>query len=75
MATTSHPKHPPSSLPIGSPQPLARFAEQGIEAVRVELLARDLNVSKGSFYWHFRDRNDLLERLLDDWERSRASVV
>ena len=48
----------------------ARFAEQGIEAVRVELLARDLNVSKGSFYWHFRDRGELLEKLLDDWERS-----
>jgi AcrR family transcriptional regulator len=48
----------------------ARFAEQGIEAVRVELLARDLNVSKGSFYWHFRDREELLEMLLDDWERN-----
>ncbi len=49
---------------------LARFADQGIDAVRIELLARDLNVSKGSFYWHFRDRGELLEMLLDDWERS-----
>jgi AcrR family transcriptional regulator len=49
---------------------LARFADQGIEAVRIELLARDLNASKGSFYWHFRDRGELLEMLLDDWERS-----
>jgi AcrR family transcriptional regulator len=31
-------------------------------------LARDLGVSKGSFYWHFRDRNDLLEKLLARWE-------
>jgi AcrR family transcriptional regulator len=36
--------------------------------VRIEVLARDLGVSKGSFYWHFRDRNDLLEKLLVHWE-------
>jgi len=44
------------------------LAGQGIESVRVEVLARDLGVSKGSFYWHFRDRNDLLEKLLARWE-------
>ena len=36
--------------------------------MRIEVLARDLGVSKGSFYWHFRDRNDLLEKLLARWE-------
>jgi AcrR family transcriptional regulator len=46
----------------------ARLSSHGIEAVRVEVLARDLRVSKGSFYWHFRDRGDLLERMLDLWE-------
>jgi AcrR family transcriptional regulator len=46
-----------------------RLAEQGIEAVRVEVLARDLRVSKGSFYWHFRDRGDLLEKVLSRWEK------
>ena len=30
----------------------------GIEAVQVEPLGRALRVSKGSFYWHFRDRPD-----------------
>lgn len=45
-----------------------RLAGHGIESVRVEVLARDLGVSKGSFYWHFRDRNDLLEKLLARWE-------
>jgi AcrR family transcriptional regulator len=45
-----------------------RLSAQGIESVRVEVLARDLAVSKGSFYWHFRDRNDLLEKLLVRWE-------
>ena len=41
-----------------------RLARHGIESVRVEVLARDLGVSKGSFYWHFRDRSELLEKLL-----------
>lgn len=45
-----------------------RLSEQGIDAVRVEVLARDLGVSKGSFYWHFRARRDLLERMLSRWE-------
>jgi AcrR family transcriptional regulator len=36
--------------------------------VRVEVLARDLGVSKGSFYWHFRDRGELLDKLLARWE-------
>ena len=31
-------------------------------------MARDLGVSKGSFYWHFRDRSELLESLLARWE-------
>lgn len=48
---------------------LATLAEKGIEAVKVERLARSLKVSKGSFYWHFVDRPDLLSALLDLWER------
>ena len=46
----------------------ARLSQEGIEAVRVEVLARDLRVSKGSFYWHFRDREDLLNSMLAHWE-------
>jgi AcrR family transcriptional regulator len=40
----------------------------GVEEVRVERLARDLHVTKGSFYWHFKDREELLEVLLREWE-------
>ncbi|MBA3558285.1 MAG: TetR family transcriptional regulator [Gemmatimonadaceae bacterium] len=48
----------------------ARLAllRRGPEGVRVEPLARDLGVTKGSFYWHFKDRNDLLDALLTEWE-------
>ena len=41
----------------------------GPDAVRVEKLAEALGVSKGGFYWHFDDRNALLEAMLDTWER------
>jgi AcrR family transcriptional regulator len=45
-----------------------RLASGGIAAVAVETLARDLGVTKGSFYWHFRNRAALLTALLADWE-------
>jgi AcrR family transcriptional regulator len=51
----------------------ARLSSEGIQEVRIELLARDLGVSKGSFYWHFRDRADLLEKMLAQWEDAEAS--
>lgn len=47
---------------------LAALAEGGVEAVKVERLAARLKVSKGSFYWHFKDRADLLSALLDLWD-------
>lgn len=46
----------------------------GVEAVRVEKLARTLQVTKGSFYWHFRDREEILETLLQEWEQERDVI-
>ena len=46
----------------------SRLSAQGVEAVRIEILARDLGATKGSFYWHFKDREDLLSRMLLQWE-------
>jgi AcrR family transcriptional regulator len=47
----------------------------GVDAVRVEVLARDLGVSKGSFYWHFRDRIELLDALLERWESETEWLI
>lgn len=45
------------------------IASGGIEAVAVEPLARTLRVTKGSFYWHYPNRDALVERALEVWER------
>ncbi len=54
---------------------LSVLREEGIQGVRVERLARDLNVSKGSFYWHFTDRGDLQSAMLDHWKSFYTDVV
>jgi len=41
----------------------------GLPAVAVEPLARELGVTKGSFYWHFKTRQDLLAATVARWER------
>jgi AcrR family transcriptional regulator len=39
----------------------------GVDDVKVDVLARRMKVTRGSFYWHFKDRQDLLDSLLEDW--------
>jgi AcrR family transcriptional regulator len=47
----------------------------GPEAIRVEALAASLGVSKGGFYWHFKDRQGLLDEMLDSWEKAVVEDV
>ena len=44
-----------------------RFSDEGISAVAVEPVARDLGATKGSFYWHFADRGALRDAVLERW--------
>jgi AcrR family transcriptional regulator len=53
---------------------LDALADNGVEAVRVERLAKALGVTKGSFYWHFKDRPALLDAMLQSW-RQRATLA
>lgn len=48
---------------------LQRLAAGGPDAVKIEPIARELGVTKGSFYWHFANRGALLGEILDTWER------
>jgi AcrR family transcriptional regulator len=54
---------------------LQALAAGGPDAVRIEALAVELGVSKGGFYWHFADRQALLEEMLDTWEKAGTEDI
>jgi AcrR family transcriptional regulator len=54
---------------------LDAIARGGIAAVAVEGVAADLGATKGSFYWHFKNREALIAAALDAWEQSRTESV
>lgn len=54
---------------------LRALAEQGADAVRVERLASVLGVTKGSFYWHFKDRGELLAALIETWRAQATDAI
>lgn len=51
------------------------LTDKSIDSVRVDILAKELNVTRGSFYWHFKDRNDLLERMLITWRDAATAQI
>jgi AcrR family transcriptional regulator len=54
---------------------LFAMAEGGAAAVAVEPLAARLGATKGSFYWHFRNREHLVAEALEFWERDGTDDV
>src|SRR5262245_40456902 len=54
---------------------LAEIAHTGVEGVRVEVLAKNLGVTKGGFYRRFRDRAALLEAMLQHWSAGRIAAI
>ena len=54
---------------------IAVLAEHGADGLRVEVLAKRLGVTKGSFYWHFKDRRDLLDEVLALWKDGRIRDI
>src|SRR3954467_9053746 len=51
------------------------LARTGVEGVRVEVLAKNLGVTKGGFYRRFRDRAALLEAMLQSWSQGRVAAI
>jgi AcrR family transcriptional regulator len=54
---------------------LSALAKDGANALKVGSMADGLKVSRGSFYWHFRDRRDLLQALLASWEEETDWLI
>jgi AcrR family transcriptional regulator len=54
---------------------LKTLAREGFDALKADVLARKLGVSRGSFYWHFTDLDDFHARVIEHWRRTATEVV
>lgn len=54
---------------------LELFVGEGIDAVRITRLATELGVSRGSFYWHFEHRQDLISALVEFWQSKNTPAI
>jgi AcrR family transcriptional regulator len=54
---------------------LKAISEGGISAITIEGLARSLGINKSGFYWHFKNRDDLLRQLLEYWTHEITEVI
>ena len=54
---------------------LDALQEEGPEAINIQSLSRRLNISKTSFYWHFKDRSELIDSMIEYWIHELTEVV
>ncbi len=54
---------------------LGAIARGGVGSVAVETVAAELGATKGSFYWHFKNRDALIQAALDRWEHVGTEAV
>jgi len=54
---------------------LRTIQERGVAGLTVEGLARVLGIARAGFYWHFKDRDDLLRQVLDHWVHELTEIV
>jgi AcrR family transcriptional regulator len=47
----------------------------GVNGVKIDRLAKLLETSRSGFYWHFKDRQDLLNNMLEYWKHEYTEVV
>lgn len=56
-------------------QALDILTREGNAKLRVDAICKALGVTKGSFYWHFRDRMDFLRSLIEYWSTAFTTVA
>jgi AcrR family transcriptional regulator len=54
---------------------LETLESSGVDGVKIERLAKALGISRSGFYWHFKNRQELLEHLLEYWTHEYTGVV
>jgi AcrR family transcriptional regulator len=54
---------------------LGVLQERGADGVKIVVIAERMGVTSGSFYWHFKDLQDLLNCLLDYWEHELTDAI
>ncbi|MET7770564.1 TetR/AcrR family transcriptional regulator [Nocardia sp. NPDC005366] len=54
---------------------LALLAREGVAAVKIPALCRELGVTKGSFYWHFDDVDQLMAAMADRWSARQSEII
>jgi AcrR family transcriptional regulator len=54
---------------------LRALAAGGPDGVRIDVLAQELGVTRGGFYWYFGSREAFLEEMLDEWERRSTDTT
>ena len=66
--TPSAPRERRLSREMWLAEALQVLTKSGNAKLRVDTIARALGVTKGSFYWHFKDREDFVASIIDYWE-------
>lgn len=51
------------------------LAARGFEALKADVLARELGVSRGSFYWHFPDLGDFHAAVVSEWRNVATEAI
>ncbi|MEY3069401.1 MAG: hypothetical protein RLZZ456_1100, partial [Pseudomonadota bacterium] len=54
---------------------LDALSEGGLQNIAIEMIAKRLGVTKGSFYWHFESRDALIQAALELWESQEQEQV
>jgi AcrR family transcriptional regulator len=54
---------------------LKLLAKSGLEAITIDALCKSLGITKGSFYWHFKGRQELLSAMAASWATTYSRDV
>lgn len=54
---------------------MTTLAREGADALKADILARKLGVSRGSFYWHFADLGDFQARVIEHWRQTTTEAI